>query len=639
MHAIARAAVVGAGVGSAATIICSQLGVGLDGGDSSKTTTTKEDDKVPEVAQPMVIETMTPRYSEVFDVIVVGSGAAGLMAAISALWANPELKVVVLEKCATVGGTTAKSGGIFWLPGNVLMDADPRDAAIRLMAREGFPTRFDAAHPTLGLSEDVYDRIVQYYDVGQAISRQFVRKGVGLAPFLDHQGRAVYDYTYEKIAQGDNVAPAGRGLGVGMPAWQVALLAGVRAALHAAAPLIDRASASAPVLKELRLLDTFGIDLGHGVGVVMVDRLAGVLRSLGGTIRTSAGVDALLVAPEGARAEGVRTLNGELLSARRGVVFATGGFSHHREWLTAHVERAGKPVFRTGAAPGCTGDFHRMCLQLGVELEHMDQAWFCEAHWVEPAVASSAAAAVKQGGDKAATAVPWEAPSCLFQLRGDSFFVVAGDGRRVYDEKAPYDERAKVHFYNPRRNRIMFMIGDQRVVDLFGSDACVSWPCDPMDPLYVVAPTMKELGAAIRKRYPVHVADAAFEANLESTCARFNEFARTGVDEDFGRGRGPHGRQWTFTDRAMHPLSATGPYYALALSASIIDTKGGARVDNHQMCVREDGTPVARLFAAGNAASPVSGEAYISGGHTLGSALVSGYVAGLSAACMFGPKL
>jgi hypothetical protein len=55
----------------------------------------------------------------------------------------------------------------------------------------------------------------------------------------------------------------------------------------------------------------------------------------------------------------------------------------------------------------------------------------------------------------------------------------------VYDEKAPYDERCKVHFERPRLNRVLFMVGDRRVVDLFGSDLALCWPRDESNPLCV----------------------------------------------------------------------------------------------------------------------------------------------------------
>jgi len=368
--------------------------------------------------------------------------------------------------------------------------SDPRDAAIRFMARESFPASYDAEHPTLGLNSDGYDRIVQYYDVGQALSRQFVQKQIGLTQFIDHKGNLVYDYSYDSLTQGDNLSPTGRGLGVGMPDWQRALLKVIRRGLSLANPLISIFERRYPALRELRLLDSFGIDLSHGVGPIMVDRLAGVFQSLGGVIRADNGVDALLVSLESQVAEGVRTVKGDLISAKRGVVFATGGFGHNRELLTMSVDRAMKPVFRAGAAAGSTGDFHQICDKLGVELEMMDAIWGCETHYVE---------------EKDGVPVPWEVESCLFQLRGDSCFVVAGDGKRVYDEKLPYDDRAKVHFIRPQLNKVLFMIGDQRVVDLFGSDLCVSWPKDESNPLYISAPTILLLGQAIRERYPLFV--------------------------------------------------------------------------------------------------------------------------------------
>jgi len=128
-----------------------------------------------------------------------------------------------------------------------------------------------------------------------------------------------------------------------------------------------------------------------------------------------------------------------------------------------------------------------------------------------------------------------------------------------------------------------------------------------------------------------------FLRNLESTLKRFNGFAETGIDCDFLRGDIYSEKQWTYApdndkpNKCMYPLHEGGPFYCVILAASILDTKGGALVNVHQQPIRKDGTVIQGLYAVGNAASPISGDAYWSGGATLGSAMVSGYTAGLHA--------
>ena len=92
----------------------------------------------------------------VADVVVVGSGAAAGSAAATAAAAGAQ--VVILEKASWVGGTTARSGGVMWVPNNPVMAemglVDERDDAVHYMARTAFPTRYQADHPTLGLREN-----------------------------------------------------------------------------------------------------------------------------------------------------------------------------------------------------------------------------------------------------------------------------------------------------------------------------------------------------------------------------------------------------------------------------------------------------------------------------------------------------
>jgi 3-oxosteroid 1-dehydrogenase len=105
-------------------------------------------------------------WDRVADVVVVGSGAAAFGAALTA--AREGAEVVMLERAAHPGGTTAKSGGGFWIPNNRHMRAvgidDPRDAALRYMARLGFPVQYDPTGETLGLDAEDYRLLEVFYD-------------------------------------------------------------------------------------------------------------------------------------------------------------------------------------------------------------------------------------------------------------------------------------------------------------------------------------------------------------------------------------------------------------------------------------------------------------------------------------------
>src|SRR5262249_21623274 len=107
-------------------------------------------------------------WDEEFDVVVVGSGAAGMVAAITAKGMGSN--TIVLEKGAYVGGTSVVSGGGFFIANSEQMQAmgyqDPRDQRLKYMARYSWPHLYQPDHPTLGLPQHDYDMIGAYYDTG-----------------------------------------------------------------------------------------------------------------------------------------------------------------------------------------------------------------------------------------------------------------------------------------------------------------------------------------------------------------------------------------------------------------------------------------------------------------------------------------
>jgi len=216
------------------------------------------------------------------------------------------------------------------------------------------------------------------------------------------------------------------------------------------------------------------------------------------------------------------------------------------------------------------------------------------------------------------------------------------------NEKSAYDMRVRKHWEGAPSypNRFLFLLGDERCVDTFGANFAKTWPADMNHKYYIKGDTLEELSANIAARLqaiegkldaPFSLGDS-FGSQLASTVERFNGFAESGVDEDFKRGAGLADRQWTISDTndkpnvTMYPLASEGPYYCLIIAPSLIDTKGGPLTDLNAQVMHTNGSPIGGLYAAGNAAAPISGDAYWSGGATLGTAMVSGWVAGRSAA-------
>ena len=520
-------------------------------------------------------------FDEVADVVVVGTGAAGLAAAVAA--ASRGASVVVLESAGVPGGTTAKSGGTAWIPNNHLMRergvADDRAAALRYMARRAHPDRYDPDRTDLGLDAADLALLAAFYDRGAEALADLVAVGAMEA----HYDGDTPDYHLE-----DNAVPYGRRVaqrgttaeGAGGPALIDGLLA--------------RAAALGATVR-----------LGHRVVDVLANGAGAVV-----------GVEA--------RA-GHRTV---LVRARRGVVFGSGGFTHNRALADRYLRGR---IYGGCATAHSRGDFVPIGARLGAALGNMENAWWHQVP-LEQALRTP------------------EVVDGIWVPYGDAMVQVNRYGVRVVDEKAPYNERTKVHFAvdpatGEQPNRVLLHCYDDRAArDPSPMRYPVPPPGETVD--YVIS---ADNWAALAGRVDRRLADLAgptggvrladgFVANVEATVARFNGFARRGVDDDFGRGTLPISRKWNFPnlDRSpnptMRPFPADGPFHCILLVAGALDTKGGPRTNPAAQVVDADGRPIPGLYGAGNCVASPAGQGYWGAGGTIGLALAFGWLAGCGAA-------
>jgi 3-oxosteroid 1-dehydrogenase len=522
------------------------------------------------------------------DAIVVGAGVAGYVAAIAA--ADAGCSVIMLEASAQAGGTTFKSGGGYWIPNNSLMRArgrvDDRDEALRYMARLSFPAAFDPDAPQLGLAARDYELLTTYYDTAadavDALGRIGALRSREFQSFSgEYEGMVSY-HSGEAEEWGRHLAPR--------------------------APDGRQELGSGLVLQLARAAEERGVELvvGHRVVDVETDGEGAVV---------------------GVRAE---TADGDVaIGARRGVVFASGGFTHDPE----RVRRCFRgPIYGGGAVPTNRGDFIEIAERLGAELGNLANGWLVQVP-VE-------AALERREQDEL----------LVFMPSGDSMIFVDASGRRVVDEKEMYHERTQVHFVRDADggfpNRVLLMVYDEAVA----SDPrpwANPWPAGRSDEPYVIrGTTLDELAERIAERLErlsEHTDGFAlqpgFAEQLQATVERFNDFAAKGRDEDFRRGETAHELDWNRPRRpdgapnpTMNPFAPQGPYYAVILGAATLDTNGGPRIDAKAQVVRADGDPIPGLYGAGNCIASPAGEAYWSGGSTIGPALTFGYLAGLNVA-------
>jgi hypothetical protein len=515
------------------------------------------------------------------DVVVVGGSVAGFTVAVNA--AERGLDAVILEKADSVGGTARKAAAWMWVPNNRFMQEkgieDPRDDALRYLARMSRPALYDESHPTLGLAAWEHELLEAFYDNADRAFRALEEMG---ALSLVHQQDVPNYYSHHPV---DRV-PKGRVLMPALPNGE-----------PGNGPEFMRQLEQAAARRRVR------IRTGHAVNGVLLNEDGAVV---------------------GVRGE---TANGPVLvRARRAAVFCCGGFSHDEELRRTYL---GGLLLGGCAARTNQGDFVAIAKRLGVPLVHMHAAYMA------PVLLERALA-----GDPELSGV--------FSVPGDSLIIVNRDGRRVGNEKTTYNDRTMPHLLfdaGPAEygNFLLFPIWDQRSADLYPGTAYGAFIPEPDGDrsAVVTGDTLEELAAALDARLDslgraargIRLRDE-FVPTLRRTIERFNEFARTGRDEDFGRGDAPidhvfHGevKSNPYPNGLMHPISSSGPYYAAILAPSAIDTKGGPRANARGQIIGADDLPVPGLYGVGNCVASPSGQAYLAGGATFGPIVTFAYLA------------
>lgn len=527
------------------------------------------------------------------DVIVVGSGAAGSVAALYAKAAGA--RVILIEKTGHFGGTSSKSGGDLWIPNNWSLKQrgldDPKGDFLRYAARVSWPDLYDPEHPTLGASEERHALLETFYDKAAPMVDGLRASGwLATKPFVVGGGE-LPDY-YENLPE--NKRPRGR------------------------------------------ILCPDAKGEGSAGGDELMFQLGNAVRASGIRVemRTAA---ASLIRNDQGRVTGLRAKKEDgsavTFAARRGIVFATGGFPHNKELLERFQ---GRPVFGSCALPGSTGDFVAIAAAAGANFANMFGAWRGQVV-LDDALRFTAV------------------PSLVFLTPFDSMIAVNKYGRRCGNEYRSYHERAKVHYsWDANRaeypNLLQFMIYDERTAITQAGFMPIPPKPDGID--YVIrGDTLEELAERIEARLKEFGAGAAntrlqpgFVATLRETIARFNGFCATGIDEDFGRGGTtleksfdfplPPNSPWRIAKKnpALCPIAGKGPYYCIILAPGVLDTNGGPMIDTAAKVLAADGAPIPGLYGAGNCIASPAGDAYYAAGATLAMAMTFGMIAGQSAA-------
>ena len=518
------------------------------------------------------------KFDGEFDVVVVGSGVAGLATALFSRWQGNT--VLVLEKASQLGGTTRKAAFWYWVPNNAAMRAagtkDPKKDCIRYMARLARPEAYDAKAPKFGMTEWEYSQYEAIYDNASIATELLRKKGALEYRHCDF----VPDYWAELP---EDKAPKGR----------VLLPKDARETMSDGGEVAIRTMSAAA--------KSDGIDIRSG------HRVQRVIRNRAGEI---IGVEADTAKGRKAR-----------FFARKGVVFCTGGFTHDLDLRKNYLSA---PIYGGCAARTNEGDFVYVASAVGAQLRNMNYAWMC------PIVFEKAIA--KDPG-LSGTFSPSGDSMIYVSKEGRR---VANE-KLAYNEMAQVFfqwDGARSEY----PNLLLMAIWDQRSQDHSASDEYGRFIVPPgKDDAHVIkGDTLAALSNAIGQRLARYERVTGglklapeFAKTLAASIERFNGFASGGKDFDFNRGErqvehlfnGSVAPSPSAPNPTMYPISATGPYYAALLTGGTLDTKGGPKTNVSGQVLDDQDKPIGGLYGVGNCVASASARAYWAGGATIGPIL------------------
>jgi 3-oxosteroid 1-dehydrogenase len=534
---------------------------------------------------------------EQYDVVVLGTGAAGLTAAVRA--AAGGAHVGLFEKADTVGGTSAWSGGMVWIPNN------PQ------MARLGLPDSREDALTYLGsLSHGLIE---------DELAAAFVDSGPEMVTWLEAHTPVVFS-ALKDFPDYHPEHPGGRPHGgrslecslfpfseLGSWADRVTVGYQLRGNITMSeTPLGRGAPGGVPAAEMARRRVTDERGAGQG----LVGRLLRACLDLGVEPRTNHRAVRLLTSDAGVTGVRLTGPDGDVqVNASQGVVLATGGFEWDDELVRSFIRG---PLTRPVSVPTNTGDGLRMVMRIGAALGNMREAWWVPT--IDVPHPERGLVAWQVNGERSR-------PHCI---------MVNDLGQRFTNEAASYNAfGAAFHVLDVSTfdytNHPCWMIFDHHYLARYGLAGYRGE--EPTPDWLLRADSLDELAGVTGVAAPA----------LAATVQRWNQHAADGHDPDFHRGRSIYDRWWG--DPAFEGLPAstigpldTAPYYAVRVRSGALGTKGGPRTDADARVLDVDGDPIPGLYAAGNVMASCMGMTYGGGGGTLGPAMVFGYLAGRHAA-------
>ncbi|AZD86955.1 3-oxosteroid 1-dehydrogenase [Pseudomonas chlororaphis subsp. aureofaciens] len=553
------------------------------------------------------------KWDECCDVLVIGSGAGGMTAALRAH--DVGLNTLLIEKSAEYGGTSAVSGGGIWIPDNHQIRA-------------------------LGGSDSVaegvaYIRAVTHGEIDDGRIEAYVEQGREMVRYLEEETRVRFeaqsgyaDY-YPEVPGGK---PGYRSMDP--QPFDAAALGEEFLRMRAPSPGTLMMGRMAMTMKEAQVLlcrgrGWLGLTLRvmwrywrdrEGRRLSRRDRFLTLGNALVGALRCSLQdrqrplwlncvLEELLIV--GDRIGGARVCrDGHMLNikARHGVIVAAGGFERNPLMRQQHLPQPSQAEW-SATPPHNTGDGIRAGQAVGARTALMEHCWWAPTTQV-------------RGEEKQrALFVERTLPGCV---------LVNSAGQRFVNEAAPYTDIVYA----------MYEHNSPEVVSvpcwmIFDAEFRRKYPCGPLLPGY----------AQPDWRLPGYLRDYFYKADslpalaaqigvdgpgLVRSIKRFNPMACEGRDQDFGKGESLFDRYYGDPSVSPNPCLAPllkAPFYAVRVDAGDIGTKGGLLTDVFARVLHEDGQPILGLYAIGNSAASMMGRTYPGAGSTIGPAMTFGYIA------------
>jgi 3-oxosteroid 1-dehydrogenase len=552
--------------------------------------------------------------TECYDVIVVGSGSAGAMAALRA--AELGLSAIIVEKAHKYGGTSATSGGVMWIPNHRLAENDDsREEALKYL-------------DNIVSSPVQRDRLEAFVDQGPEMIRFLKSLGVGLMPatwpdyFPDMSGaradRSIICPTFDGRELGDKFTL--------MREQYTRFKLLNRYAMDLSEFFSISTRAKGWIFSFLKILWHYWSDVSTRLitrrdrrftsGAALMGQVYKRIFDRNIEVRLETKLDELVVT--GGKVSGIKVSKfGQSyeIGARHGVIVCAGGFEWNQELRDRFYSVPGLTRYSSTPEDGNRGDALVAGMRIGAETEHTEAGWWIPTmHMPMPRVSNFE-----------------EIHQAAFDVGRPHSVCVNRNGARFVDEACGYDDFGKGMVSDQLKtgaNCPCWLVFDATFRDKFTAGGFMPAPIMPDRSIppdwwghYIFkAGTVEALAAKI----------GVPAMALEKTVSAMNQYAQTGVDTEFGRGGNAYDR--FFGDPSMTPNPSLGPiktapFYAVPIHLGDLGTKGGLKADARARVLDGKGEPIPNLYAAGNASGSPFGNCYPGAGGTIGPAMTFAYVA------------